>query len=111
MSDATLLATLKISNDLHQAMTELREFLYNNVYRSEQVHRQFEKAKKILSDLYDFFLDSEDELQKELETMGMGNSNHIQKSHERRVCDFIASMTDSHAMDLYQKIFFPSPLS
>jgi dGTPase len=28
----------------------------------------------------------------------------------RTVCDFIASMTDRYAMNLYRKIFFPSPL-
>ncbi len=101
---------LKISDDVHHAMTGLREFLYQNVYRSEPVHRQFEKAKKILSDLYGFFLGSKDELQKELESMGMGDCSNNEQTGERRVCDFIASMTDSHAMDLYQKIFFPSPL-
>ena len=101
---------LKISDDVHHAMTELRDFLYQNVYRSRPVHRQFEKAKKILSDLYGYFLDSKEELQKELDGMGMGECNHNGQTRERRVCDFIASMTDSHAMDLYQKIFFPSPL-
>jgi dGTPase len=31
----------------------LRAFLYENVYRSVKVHREFVKAKKILSELYD----------------------------------------------------------
>jgi dGTPase len=30
--------------------------------------------------------------------------------HDRRVCDFIASMTDRHALDLYSSVFFPLPL-
>ena len=42
--------------------------------------------------------------------IGMGNCNHLDQPLERRVCDFIASLTDSHAMDLYERIFFPSPL-
>jgi dGTPase len=29
---------------------------------------------------------------------------------ERIVCDFIASLTDRYALQLYEKIFFPSPL-
>jgi len=37
--------------------------------------------------------------------MEMGND-----SYERRVCDFIAGMTDRYAQNLYEKIFMPSPL-
>jgi dGTPase len=37
-----------------------------------------------------------------------GNNNNQTK--ERTVCDLIASMTDRYAMNLYQSIFFPSPL-
>ncbi len=29
---------------------------------------------------------------------------------DRVVCDFVASMTDRYALDLYTSIFFPSPL-
>lgn len=102
---------LGVGDAMYEAMNQLREFLYQQVYRSPQVHNQFEKAKKVLSDLYHYFLDHEDELQQELDDMGMGECNHSNQSLSRRVCDFIASMTDSHAMGLYRKIFFPSPLN
>jgi dGTPase len=36
--------------------------------------------------------------------------NHNNQRQERTVCDLIASMTDRYAMNLYQKIFFPSPV-
>jgi dGTPase len=39
----------------------------------------------------------------------MTSVNHDDQSKERTVCDFIASMTDRYAMNLYRKIFFPSP--
>ncbi len=91
-------------------MTALRQFLYDNVYRSPRVHQDFEKAKKMLSDLYTYFLDHEEILDQKLMDLQMwgGNSNHQTK--ERTVCDLIASMTDRYAMNLYQSIFFPSPL-
>ena len=101
---------LKIDDKVYSAMTALRQFLYDNVYRSPRVHQDFEKAKKMLSDLYTYFLDHEEILDQKLMDLQMwgGNSNHQTK--ERTVCDLIASMTDRYAMNLYQSIFFPSPL-
>jgi len=111
-------------------MTTLRQFLYDNVYRSKSVHNEFVKAKKILSELYSYFLDNEIMLKKELKGMkmadfiynneimlnkelkGMKMADFIYKNQpkERSVCDIIASMTDRYAMNLYSKLFFPSPL-
>ncbi|MCK5507009.1 MAG: deoxyguanosinetriphosphate triphosphohydrolase, partial [Desulfobacterales bacterium] len=101
---------LRISDKVYSAMKTLRKFLYENVYRSPQVHKEFVKAKKILSDLYFFFLNNEDDLQRELENMEMGDCMSSSQSGERIVCDLIASITDRYALDLYKKIFFPSPL-
>ena len=101
---------LRISDKVYFAMKTLREFLYENVYRSPQVHNEFVKAKKILSDLYSFFLNNKDHLQRELENMEMEDCINDGQSRERIVCDLIASMTDRYALELYKKIFFPSPL-
>ena len=101
---------LNMSDEVYSAMTALREFLYENVYRSPQVHNEFVKAKKILSELYACFLNNKKMLHKELKAMNMARCNHHSQTEERCVCDFIASMTDRYALELYQKIFFPSPL-
>jgi dGTPase len=100
---------LKMSDRVYSTMTVLREFLYEKVYRSPQVHKEFVKAKKILSELYSCFIENEDLLQKGLNDLRMSECNHNKASNERVVCDFIASMTDRYALTLYEKIFFPSP--
>jgi len=101
---------LKMSDDVYASMTALREFLYENVYRSVRVHHEFVKAKKILSELYSCFLKNEKMLRKELAAMDMSDCNHNSHPEKRVVCDFIASMTDRYALNLYERIFFPSPL-
>lgn len=101
---------LKISDEVYSAMILLRQFLYDNVYRSPQVHEEFVKAKKILSELYTYFLNNEKKFQRELANMEMVEPNHNRTPNARTVCDFIASMTDRYALNLYAKIFFPSPL-
>ncbi len=100
---------LEMSDRVYSSMTVLREFLYEMVYRSPRVHKEFVKAKKILSELYAFFLQNEKMLQKSLEDMQMADCYRSRLPIERIVCDFIASMTDRDALNLYKKIFFPSP--
>jgi len=91
-------------------MKRLREFLYENVYRSPNVHKDFEKSKKILSELYTYFLDNAPMFDKQLNELQISSSDHDDQPKERIVCDFIASMTDRYALNMYKKIFFPSPL-
>lgn len=101
---------LSISDEVYSAMTELRKFLYDNVYRSPKVHNEFIKAKSILTELYRYFVQDKDMLQKGLKDMGIDAYLGSENSNERKACDFIASMTDRYALNLYTKIFFPSPL-
>lgn len=101
---------LNMSDEVYNAMTTLREFLYNNVYRSDKVHKEFIKAKKILSELFDFFLSNSSRLEHEMTLLEMEHCMDNGQSYERVVCDFIASMTDRYAMSLYAKLFFPVPV-
>ena len=101
---------LQMSDDVYSAMIELRQFLYENVYRSARVHKDFEKAKKILSELYRYFLENDRMLEQKLIELKMDKSYNHNHSKERTVCDVIASMTDRSALNLYKRIFFPSPL-
>ena len=100
---------LQMSAPFNEAMQTLRHFLYENVYRSERVHREFVKAKKILSDLYAHFLGHDSDLDKELRAMEMHGCHDRSPRREQLVCDLLASMTDRYAMSLYKRIFFPSP--
>jgi dGTPase len=102
--------TLQISDDLHSAMLTLRQFLYENVYRAPQVHQDFEKARKILTELYDYLLENEEVLKMRLADLKLSSCIHNGQRRERTVCDLIASMTDRYAMNLYSKLFFPAPL-
>ena len=102
---------LRVSPTVKEAMSLLREFLYENVYRSPQVHGEFEKSMKILKDIYHYFLDTRNCERFELELADIEMENcAVNDPHDRRICDLIASMTDRHALDLYSRLFFPLPL-
>ncbi len=100
---------LCMGETIFSAMITLRQFLYDNVYRSLSVHNEFVKAKKVLIELYNHFLENTDDLQKELEKMEMAPWDASKDLLERSVCDVIASMTDRYALELYSKLFFPKP--
>ncbi|MFO7886013.1 MAG: deoxyguanosinetriphosphate triphosphohydrolase, partial [Desulfobacteraceae bacterium] len=85
------------------------KFLYDNVYRSPSVHSEFVKAKKVIKELYIYFMENTEHLQRELEKMEMAPWHVSDNSLSRSVCDLIASMTDRYAMELYTELFFPRP--
>lgn len=100
---------LAMSDDVYEAMSRLRQFLYENVYRSARVHGEFVKAKKILSELYAYYLGNRPMLEIQLHKMEMAGCINNGQPREQLVCDLVASMTDRYALELYKKTFFPMP--
>jgi dGTPase len=80
----------------------LRDFLYKNIYEGEVTKREFKKAKKILLDLYEYYLEHTDEVFREFPKKNIGEK-------KRLICDFIAGMTDRYALMMYEKNFLPQP--
>lgn len=83
---------------------ELKDFLYNNMYRHYRVMRMSAKADMILSRLFDTFLSNPKLM-----------PGHIQASIEEKglevaICDYIAGMTDRYATEQYKKLFDPDIL-
>jgi dGTPase len=101
---------LSFSDEVFSAMGELRQFLYENVYRSTPVHAEFIKAKKLISELYTFFLNNPDRLREKMTTLEMDEQYFETTPVKRIICDYIASMTDRYVLRLYNEIFVPTPL-
>ncbi len=103
---------LHVSDQVLEAMTDLRTFLFNSVYRYYQVHDEFIKAQHIIRNLYNYFLDNG--LVRRGNNERKADKNFQQgwpddDTAHRKVCDFIAGMTDRYALDLYEQIFLPKP--
>ncbi len=93
---------LTMSQEIMSAISDLRAFLYKNVYETNRVHDDFRKAMKVVRELYNYFL--ENGLPREV----IGTDSPSRGDH-RAVCDFVAGMTDRYALDLYHEIFLPKP--
>jgi dGTPase len=94
---------LSISRGVLSAIWDLREFLWKQVYESEAVHSDFNKATKILRELYHHLLDHPDYF------LALTKMESLYDSPERCVCDFLAGMTDRYTFNLYEKLFLPLP--
>jgi len=96
--------TLTMTPQLLEGIGELRSFLYENVYETNRVHDDFIKAKKVLRELYEYFINKDDHWERVIDY-------DEATPREQMVCDFIAGMTDRYALDLYTNIFLPKPWS
>jgi dGTPase len=95
--------SLRMSVEVLEAVIRLRDFLYDRVYDSPVVHGDFEKASKILAELYQTFAGDVDHFLRET---GMDDLYDV---IDRCVCDYLAGMTDRYAFQLYEKLFLPRP--
>jgi dGTPase len=105
---------LRLSPMMQEVICGMRSFLYEKVYRNHLVHSEFEKAQRVISDLYLFFLEHEFPSNPEASCPSRQKipaDAKEEKDLHRSVCDFIAGMTDRYALDLYSAIFMPKPWS
>ena len=96
----TDLEDLCMSDDILSATYMLRDFLFECVYESDKIIMEFKKAKKILNDLYAYYLEHMEEV-----FVDIPKEEKLNK--HRMVCDFIAGMTDRFALMTYERIFLP----
>jgi dGTPase len=84
----------------HQAM--LRRFLMARMYRHWKVNRSRSHAKRILRQLFDLLLAEPELLPPDWQAGGDGAGG---LKTARRVCDYIAGMTDDYAIDEHRRLF------
>ncbi len=80
----------------------LRKFLFENIYTNPKVKSEDGKARDLIFRLYEYFVKNPDKMPE------FFYKNTANESVERCVCDYIAGMTDRHAIEIYKEIFIPN---
>ena len=80
----------------------LKEFLFTRMYRHYKVNRSMSKAKRMVRDLFELFHSEPDLLPPEWQ-QGCDGPGGMKTA--RRVCDFIAGMTDRFAIEEHARLF------
>lgn len=91
-----------MSPEVSHAMTELRRFMFENLYRGSVAKAEEEKAKELLRKLFYFYMERP-ELMPEQFTRMMDAG----EAQDRVVCDYIAGMTDQYAIAKFNEYFVP----
>ena len=93
---------VKFSDKMGEQVEELKTFLMQNMYRHYRVNRMTSKARRIVSELFEFFLAEPECLPSEWQKFAV---NAGSKETAETVADFIAGMTDRFAIDEHERIF------
>ena len=80
---------------------ELKDFLFENMYRHFRVYRMQIKAEHILQDLFNAYTENPGILPAEVQERAKKSEFH------RVICDYIAGMTDRFALDEHSRLFDP----
>jgi dGTPase len=93
---------ISFSEDMIRRNRQLKDFLYNNLYRHHRVVRMAVKAERIVGDLFRGYQSDPEMLPEHVQ--GLLNERGL----ERTICDYIAGMTDRYAVEEHQKLFDPT---
>ena len=106
-------APLAAFSEPMQAMNlDLKHFLREHLYRHYRVHRMTAKARTIIHDLFDAFLNDIRLLPPEAQRKAQALEDASgEGGRARAVADYIAGMTDRYAIQEYDRIFTPATLT
>ncbi len=84
-----------------KAMTELRDFMFEAVYRNPVAKGEEGKAQDMIARLFEYYMKDTDKLPSEFQEI------RIKEGSQRAVCDYIAGMTDEYALESFGNAFIP----
>jgi dGTPase len=94
-----------MSQTMVKAIMIFREFLYKRVYENFAVHHDFIKAAKIIKEIFAELMSNDEFFRQQLGT----DPPLAEAGRRQSVVDYVAGMTDSYALNLYQDYFIPRP--
>ncbi|MDE3060978.1 MAG: deoxyguanosinetriphosphate triphosphohydrolase [Pseudomonadota bacterium] len=93
---------VEFSPPMQDANQQLKDFLMENMYRHYKVNRMASKARRIVGELFQFFLAEPQCLPTSWQQLASGPKGAVTATV---TADFIAGMTDRFAIEEYRRIF------
>ncbi len=91
-----------MSESVANAMKNIRQFMFENVYKNPLAKSEESKAEALMETLYHYYLKHLDEMPEEfLELISDGETK------EQVVCDYVGAMSDRFAIAVYESLFVP----
>ena len=95
---------VSMSRDVEFATSQLRAFLFENIYLTDSAKQEKEKIHGLISRLFEYYL---------ADPLGLPGEWRDGREDEpfRLVADYIAGMTDRYALAEYERLFLPKAWS
>ena len=90
-----------LSAEVKEAMDTFRSFMFEHIYHSETLAHERRQAVYVLRALYEWFLEHFDELPEEFVR------REERWGRQKIITDYVAGLTDSYAVQLFNEIFIP----
>jgi len=92
------------SNDIAEKQKPLRAFLFERMYRHHKVNRMMSQARRIVRELFGLFIAEPETLPAPWRQRAqLADKDMVKRA--RVVCDYIAGMTDTYAIDEHRRLF------
>ena len=97
-------ALITFSDAMRAEAWTLKRFLRQNLYQHYQVNRMTSKARRIITELFDAFMQEPALLSSDYQATD-GDGCQKEQIQARKVADYIAGMTDRYAMREHRRLF------
>ena len=94
---------IRMSEEIQQAMLELRRIMFENVYKNPAAKKEEEKAVKMLKELYEYYTDHPEKMSREYREL----IEYRGEKKDQVVCDYLSGMTDQYSMAKFREIYIP----
>ena len=103
-------ALISHSEIMEKALSEIRDFLFSNMWRHYRVNRMTNKAQKLVKELFAEFFETPSLLPTDWQNKMLNhlNSRNGDAYSARIIADYIASLTDREAMLEHDRLFILS---
>ncbi|MBE5997976.1 MAG: deoxyguanosinetriphosphate triphosphohydrolase [Lachnospiraceae bacterium] len=92
-----------MSAEVRDAMAELRQFMFENLYTNPKAKNEEIKATAMLQELYRYYIEHPEAMGSEYYAMITQKGERP----ERAVCDYISGMTDQYSIAKFKEIYVP----
>jgi dGTPase len=92
---------IAMSADIGSAMLELRDFMFERVYKNPMAKGEESKARDMIQKLYEYYVANPSKLPPDYKRLA------DEDGVERAVSDYIAGMTDTFAVTRFEELFVP----
>ena len=89
------------SEEIGEYMNDLRDFLFQSVYHNPMAKGEEGKAQEMIRSLFAYYQRNPDDLPSDFQDI------RARDGVDRAVCDYIAGMTDSYAVEKFEELFIP----